>query len=245
MRNFAFSWTSKDLFRLVVFILCIWFIIPFIVGLACQLVIRFRDINLTIPKTTGIIYALTPFLILFWHKFIIKDKLSSIGFKKPVLRCSYVYAILFPVLLFIIISMLVLKNFDYILSYNYTVRFFANLLLVCFVKYNLFSSIIVAPLAEELFFRSIIFQVFLKKFNFIKSLLFSTVIFAIAHIYIGLGLYLWATVVIGFIFGLFAGYIFYYSKSIFPSLVAHILLNFFVNSSKMIAILSEQGIVLQ
>lgn len=244
MTKFNFSWTWKDFFKLLFFIFFFWFLISFIISLIFQLLNRFLNISLIMPKFSHVSYISIPFLILFWHKFFIKDNIKSLGFIKPELKFSYLYAIIFAITVFFLVSTLALKNFKSVISYNYSKSFFLNLPLVYIINFNASSIIFIAPFAEELLFRSIIFKLFFKKFSVSISVILSSILFAVAHIYTGLGEELYTTIAVGLTFGIFAAIIFYRSKSIYPSLCSHILLNMLVFTSKMITILGKQGIVL-
>ena len=244
MTKFNFSWTWKDILKLVLFLFFFWLCTSFIIGVIFRLLNTFLNFNLSIPKFSHISYISTPFIILLWHKLIIKDDIRKLGFLKSELRFSYLYAIIFAIVTFLLISTIALKNFAAITNYNYTKSFFLNLPLVYISNFNAASFVVVAPLAEELLFRSIIFRLLLKKFSIINSIIISSVLFAVAHIYTGLGAELYTTILVSLVFGIFSATLFYRSKSIYPSICSHVVLNTLVFTSKMITILTEQGIAL-
>ncbi|MGL6107700.1 lysostaphin resistance A-like protein [Romboutsia sp.] len=85
------------------------------------------------------------------------------------------------------------------------------------------QTIIIAPIFEELFFRGIIFNGLLNKYqgDFKKAIIFSSIIFGVAHLNIPQGIN-------GIIAGTILAAIYYYTKSIKLSIFAHFLNNFFV-----------------
>lgn len=81
------------------------------------------------------------------------------------------------------------------------------------------ARVVVGPTVEEIFFRGIILVFLLKKYSPAKAILFSALLFAAGHIEFEkiASLFLW-----GLIFGL----IFYKTRSLLISIIAHSLTNF-------------------
>lgn len=81
-----------------------------------------------------------------------------------------------------------------------------------------FLMVIITPIIEEILYRGIILNLFLKKYSVIISLILSSLIFAFIHLkFIGFG-YL-------FLDGLLLGFAYYKTKSLFTSILLHFLTN--------------------
>ncbi len=81
--------------------------------------------------------------------------------------------------------------------------------------YSFLTIVIIAPIFEEIIFRGIILDGFLKKFSANKSILLSSLLFAIIHLnpWQGIG---------AFIAGLFLGWIYFKTQSIIPCIAIHL-----------------------
>ncbi len=77
---------------------------------------------------------------------------------------------------------------------------------------------VLAPIIEELIFRGVVLQGFLKKYSPVKAIILSAVIFGIAH------LNPWQFVA-AFIIGTFIGWVYYNTRSIVPCILIHFLNN--------------------
>ncbi|MCB0271433.1 MAG: CPBP family intramembrane metalloprotease [Bdellovibrionales bacterium] len=84
---------------------------------------------------------------------------------------------------------------------------------------SLVGLLIIAPITEEVFFRGILFQQFLKKYPLRTSMIVSSAVFMCTHHQLWLG---------AFILGLITSFATYKSKSIFPGIVFHCISNTFV-----------------
>ena len=82
----------------------------------------------------------------------------------------------------------------------------------------IFLALILAPVAEELFFRGFIFSSIASRGGFWKGALLSAGIFAIAHIEP-------ITLFPLFVFGIFLSWAYYKTGSIWSSMLAHLLNN--------------------
>ena len=78
--------------------------------------------------------------------------------------------------------------------------------------------VIAAPIFEELIFRGIILDGLLKKYSPVTSILISSIIFGLAH------LNPWQFVT-GFLIGIFAGWIYYKSRSLSLVIIIHAAVN--------------------
>ena len=93
--------------------------------------------------------------------------------------------------------------------------------------------IIIAPITEELLFRNFLLRNFLevKSNNFFKSLILSSVLFALVHLSIyqlvyDITSFSFYQAYITLFIGLLSGFLFYKSKSIIPPIIFHVLWNF-------------------
>ena len=80
--------------------------------------------------------------------------------------------------------------------------------------YTFMLIVVAAPILEELIFRGIILDGLLKKYTPHKSILVSSLLFGLAH------LNPWQFVT-GFLLGIFSGWIYFNTKSVFPSIIIH------------------------
>ncbi len=81
-------------------------------------------------------------------------------------------------------------------------------------------GVVFAPFVEEIFFRSFLFQGFRQKYGWVRAMLLSSVIFAVAHLDP-------ASLIPTFILGVVIVYLFHRSNSIWPGILLHFLINGF------------------
>lgn len=97
---------------------------------------------------------------------------------------------------------------------------------------NFFASIILVPIAEELFFRGIIQNNLQKKIKPIFAILISSLLFGLLHFKFENLIYnepvYFQRSYIAIFGGIFLGTLFYKSKSLIPPILAHIFWNFMV-----------------
>ncbi len=86
---------------------------------------------------------------------------------------------------------------------------------------TLIAICIIAPFIEEILFRGIILKGFLQLYSPMKSILFSAALFSIFH-------FNFYQVPSAFILGCFMGWTYYLSRSLWPSIIIHIINNFLV-----------------
>ena len=79
---------------------------------------------------------------------------------------------------------------------------------------------VLAPLVEETFFRGFLFQGFRARYGWLKSMLLSSAIFAIAHLDP-------ASLIPTFILGSVLAYLYHRSNSIWPGVILHLTVNTF------------------
>ncbi|MDP4207225.1 MAG: CPBP family intramembrane metalloprotease [Bacteroidota bacterium] len=85
--------------------------------------------------------------------------------------------------------------------------------------YAFFMAVIAAPLLEELIFRGVILDGFLKRYSPAKAIIWSSVLFGIAHFNP------WQFIA-AFAFGCVAGWLYWKTNSLIPGIVAHFFNNF-------------------
>lgn len=164
------------------------------------------------------------FLFLFlwvFHRFFYKERAFSAGNKVAVKKCLKIVFLI--VLLRIVRDPLI--NFDYV--------FFDKELPTEFYKYstveliaNLVNVVLLASVFEELLFRKIIIDTFLRKNRIIEGILFSSLLFSLIHINFYHFEFSLNSVASSFIFGLISGYIYIKTRNVLYPIIAHITTNF-------------------
>jgi uncharacterized protein len=89
-------------------------------------------------------------------------------------------------------------------------------------------AVVFAPFVEEIFFRGFLFQGLRQKYGWVRAILLSSVIFAVAHLDP-------ASLIPTFILGVVIAYLFHRSNSIWPGIILH----FFVNGTSLCAIFAS------
>lgn len=84
------------------------------------------------------------------------------------------------------------------------------------------STCIMAPIFEEILYRGILLNGLLKKYSYKKAIIFSALIFGIAHMNLPQGIN-------AFFLGTIIGLAYYYTKSIYVCMLMHFVNNFLVN----------------
>ncbi|MFA4930746.1 MAG: type II CAAX endopeptidase family protein [Patescibacteria group bacterium] len=82
----------------------------------------------------------------------------------------------------------------------------------------IFYAIIIGPFIEEIVFRGVLFPAFAQKTNIILGLMLSTLIWSLLHFQLNV-------IIFTFIFGIILGYMYYKTKSLWPSYITHVLKN--------------------
>lgn len=103
-------------------------------------------------------------------------------------------------------------NFDSIIEYINSIP----------VVVLLIESCIIAPVFEELLYRGILLNGLLNKYSYKKAIIYSALIFGIAHLNLPQGIN-------AFFLALILGVIFYYTRSIYLCMVMHAVNNIIVN----------------
>lgn len=84
------------------------------------------------------------------------------------------------------------------------------------------STCIIAPIFEEILYRGVLLNGLLKKYNYKKAIIYSAIIFGIAHMNLPQG-------VNAFFLGVIIGLAYYYAMSIYLCMAMHFVNNFLVN----------------
>jgi membrane protease YdiL (CAAX protease family) len=82
----------------------------------------------------------------------------------------------------------------------------------------LVGSVLVAPVVEEIFFRGFVFAGLRQRFGWQKAALLSAAIFAVIHLTP-------AVILPIFVLGCFLAFIYHYSRSLWPAILMHMLVN--------------------
>ena len=97
-----------------------------------------------------------------------------------------------------------------------------------------FSTVILAPITEELFFRGFLFKGLREKYGWVNALMFSSIIFALFHGQL-------ATLLPTFLMGALFAYMFQKTGSVFPGMLLHFSINAF--STTIFLIAAQMGFV--
>jgi len=166
------------------------------------------DINNSL--VTLLLYSLP--IIITTYRYAIKKKISnSDNYTIKINKISnwiYLQIILLSILLIIII--------DPITVLIPVPECFRNLMIKTVSKdiYSFITIVLIAPIFEELIFRGIILDGFLKIYSPKKSIIWSSILFAFIH------LNPWQAIG-AFLIGLFIGWIYYRTQSIIPCILIH------------------------
>ena len=115
--------------------------------------------------------------------------------------------------------------FDYILfsiptgdMFESAMEYFESLPIVIL----LIETCIIAPIFEEVLYRGILLKGLINKYNSKRAIVYSSLIFGIAHLNIPQGIN-------AFLLGLILGTVFYYTRSIYLCMIMHFVNNLLVN----------------
>ena len=102
--------------------------------------------------------------------------------------------------------------------YEYLEEYLANTSYI----FIFISTCIIAPIFEEILYRGVLLNGLLKKYNYKKAIIYSALIFGIAHMNLPQGIN-------AFFLGTIIGLAYYYTKSIYLCMAMHFVNNFLVN----------------
>ena len=199
--------------------------ILFSLGAAILLSLGVVGIAFQWPKTSNfvmIIYELAYLIPVIMVLLIKKANFRILGFRSfkvedLAIGCGF----LFGTYLIIMVHNLLLMGLGVTLQGEYIEEFFKadeGVGLLAFV------GIIIAPLAEEIFFRGFVFGGLQQKYGWKTAAIFSSALFALAHMQLAV---LIPTFLLGFVFA----YLFHRTKSIWPGIILHFVVNSFAFGS--------------
>ena len=173
------------------------------------------------PATTNIVvvvYELAyvfPVLVVLFLK---RVKFETLGFRSFTLKNLAIgCGLLFGTYLIIMVHNLLLLSFGIAPQGEYLTELFnseEDFWVLVFV------GVIIAPLAEEIFFRGFLFSGFRQKYGWKRAALLSAALFSVAHLQL-------VVLIPTFLMGFVLAYLFHHSKSIWPGVILHLAVNAF------------------
>lgn len=168
-----------------------------------------------------VVYVFLFLLLLVFHRFFYKERAffacNKIAFKDCL------------VVIFLIVLLRIVR--DPIINFDYV--FFDKELPTEFYRYstieliaNLINVVLLASIFEEILFRKIIIDFFLKKNKIIEGVVFSSLLFSLIHINFYRFEFSLSSIATSFIFGLILGYIYTRTRNVLYPIIAHITANF-------------------
>lgn len=152
--------------------------------------------------------VLWPIVIIFivsgaklW-KINLLEKFGNLTFKKFILTFIATYLFQFIIFLFFVSNEFSWKNISISINSGQALTF------------NVISSLVLAPLLEELLFRGVIQEYLYRKNGFILSVLITSLLFSIHHLTI-------SQLVYTFLAGLYYGVLYYKTRSLTYCMIAH------------------------
>ena len=181
----------------------------------------YSDFWYTISTLLSCIYQFGTILIIIVfinNKFVLQNEITN-SFK--IRKFDYLIGLL------LIVSYILITYgwFDYILfsiptgeMFDSAMEYFDSLPM----SILLIESWIIAPIFEETLYRGILLKGLINKYNSKKAIVYSALIFGIAHLNIPQGIN-------AFLLGLIIGTVFYYTRSIYICMIMHFANNLLVN----------------
>ncbi len=117
---------------------------------------------------------------------------------------------------------------EYLLNTSYIFIFISTCIIapifeeILYYIFIFISTCIIAPIFEEILYRGVLLNGLLKKYNYKKAIIYSALIFGIAHMNLPQG-------VNAFFLGVIIGLAYYYTRSIYLCMTMHFVNNFLVN----------------
>lgn len=171
-------------------------------------------------------YHLLTSLIIDLVTIIFAARFFNVDIKEQLNKISLTTTLLFSLLAILIFQLILplVNPVDFFEKISIQIITTHQLDLIIFKNpnfYNIFYfflMVIITPVIEEILYRGIILNLLLKKYSILVSIILSSIIFAFIHLkFIGIG-YL-------FLYGLFFGFAYYKTKSLFTSILLHFLIN--------------------
>jgi membrane protease YdiL (CAAX protease family) len=181
---------------------------------------NFTNISFISTDINYVISIINSLFILLIVNYVIRKKfninLTIIGYQKKTITLDVQLGVLVSIIYFTIIFLIakgafILHNEQYLLNIYYHINVLSVVSTVCF-----------APIAEELFFRGILFKTFNQKLSFSYAAAISSLFFVVYHAHIA------KNAILIFALGYFLAYLFFKSKSVIPCMILHGSTNFFI-----------------
>ena len=199
-----FKYNLKSILQ-VIFLFLIYEILLFLVVKLIALYWEFQhiDFNILFQYWHVILWPIVIIFIVlgvkFW-KINLLEKFGNLTLKKLVLTFIATYLFQFTISVFFIWDEFSWKNIS--IDFEQALTF------------NVLSSVVLAPLLEELLFRGIIQEYLCRKNSFILSVLITSFLFSVHHLAI-------SQLVYTFLAGLYYGVLYYKTQSLTSSIIAH------------------------
>lgn len=216
MKKKILSLKVKDVLKLQ---LLYWLAIP----LLLYIPIAILSIIFGFSTNHPLVYSIISFFsIVIMYFIVLKD--YEIEMKKQIIIDIDLLKALIPMLLAVIGLSIVLSEFDNILRgilpvNSETVKYFKNLIGGGIsLKGSILSAAIVAPLSEEILFKSVVLKGLVQNYSIKKSIIISSILFSVVHLnpWQLLGAFVWA---------LFSGWLFIKTNSLILCILGHSLNN--------------------
>lgn len=183
-----------------------------------------------IPQLMGYVplieYRTSIFITSFFYLFLINilQKRWNINLKKMFISAnSVIYAVVMILSIsFYCVSVYIFQSLeDYnnlFIGYIHSMQFKTPSIKTTEII-QILNIVIVSPIAEEIFFRGLVFKFLLKERSFLKSIIFSSILFSLFH-------FRFSNIFLLFLLGCVLAYILYKTGSLILSICAHMLFNF-------------------
>lgn len=133
----------------------------------------------------------------------------------PISLLTRVPLVVVVVILYLIFGEMITETLDAGVEYQWSV-FDGSTILTSTMGF--LSFVILGPVHEELLYRGVIQRFLHTKYSVRTSIIYSSIVFAIAHVHPGL-------IISSFVLGLFMGYIFHKWNNLWYAIILHMLIN--------------------
>ncbi len=188
------TWTVAE--PIFILLLMAW-IVQFLIGQALALLIHSGSVTLS-PETLTMVGIILPVLIQIFMLVMLSTRLKEMGLSlkqafhqntsSGFIRFGTALACL--VLVYPITyaaaegSALVLETLGFLPSEQLSIQFFRGDQTTVAKTSLLFQAALLAPVAEELFFRGLLLPIIAQKLGFIRGIIYSSLLFALVHFHI-------------------------------------------------------------
>lgn len=214
------AWSIVDVFFVMLFVLVVG------ISISISMLALFGDTKLTSTLSNYIICLLALLTPILWLRKRLKLTKEVLGLKKANINMlSYALIVLITgIYHFILWTSESNHSIHFISRIRYS---YLELLLLPLSIYS-FATIVLAPIAEEIFWRGFVYGYLRTKIGIIFGLLLQALMFSLLHynISVNIGTNV-SSLLIVFMVGLIAGFIYERTGSIYPSMVLHCSFNYF------------------